>query len=57
MCLRAEKCQKILINPLFVMYFVSLMQTFNLRPNLEVNEYFEGQILAKCYKGSLWKSK
>ena len=29
------------------MYFVSLRLTFNLRPNLEDNEYCEGQYLAK----------
>ena len=35
----------------FAMYFVSL--NFNLRPNLEVKEYCEGQILVKCYSGLL----
>ena len=36
-----------------MMYFVSLTLTFNLRPNLEVNEYCEGQNLAKCYNERL----
>ena len=41
---------------LFVMCFVRLRLTFNLRPNLKVKEYCECQNLAKCYNGSLWKS-
>ena len=45
------------IDPFFsVMYFVSLRLSFNLRPNLDVREYCEGQKLVKCYNGSLWKS-
>ena len=35
----------------------SLRLTFNLRPNLEAKDYFEGQNLAKYYNGGLWKSK
>ena len=34
---------------LFVMYFVKLRPTFNLRQHLEVKEYCEGQNLSKCH--------
>ena len=44
-----------LIDPFFfLMYFVRLRLTFNLRPNLEAKEYCEDQNLAKCLNGSLW---
>ena len=33
--------------------FVSLRQTFNFRPILEVNECCEGENLARCYNESL----
>ena len=49
MCSTAEMCQNKQIDPLFfVMQFVSQRLTFNLRPNLEVKDYCEGQNLAKC---------
>ena len=48
MCLKAKKCQNMLADRLFfVMHFVSLRVPFNLRPNLEVKEYCEGQNLGR----------
>ena len=39
MCSRAEKYKQFFS----VMYFASQRPTFNLRPNLEVKEYCDGQ--------------
>ena len=47
MCSRAEMCQPILIDPLFV---VSFRLPFNLGPILEVKEYYEGQNLTNRYQ-------
>ena len=37
------------------MYFVILRLSFNLKLYLEMKEYCEGQNLAKCYNGRLFK--
>ena len=54
-CLQGQKCAKHADRPLpsfFMMYFVSLKLTFNLRPNMD---YCEGHNLAKCFNGNMEK--
>ena len=45
----AEKCQNMQIDPFIFVIFASQRHTLNLRLHLEINEYCEGQNLAKCY--------
>ena len=50
---RAEKCQNMQTDPsFFVLYLFSLRLAFDVRPNMEVNDYCAGQNLAIMLK---WK--